>query len=56
MNKKRFTVTFVKWDELTPNMCDFCNDKAVVWWCEFLCEGYCDKCMKEQEEEYKSEM
>ena len=34
--------------------CDHCELNQYVWWCEFLCQGWCDKCMCAQELEAKN--
>lgn len=54
-----FRVEFVHWDENPaydetegPVMCAFCEEQPVEWWCDFLGEGYCKKCMEEQKQEY----
>lgn len=52
-----FTVTFEEWSEETgENTCDFCDEEQVKYWCEFLCLGYCEKCMKEQKKQYEKDL
>jgi hypothetical protein len=54
---KEFKVEFIHWAEIPlcsegPVMCDFCEERPVEWYCDFLVTGYCKECMAEQEEEY----
>lgn len=30
-----------------PLLCDMCDDKSYIWWCEALCTGYCQGCLEE---------
>lgn len=56
--EKIFKIFKVKFIKVNPEdfdvRCGFCEKEKSSWWCEWLGEGYCAKCMKEQVEEYES--
>jgi len=53
---EEFKVEFVHWEEQSPGekplICDFCEERPVVWYCDFLVTGYCEQCMIAQKLDY----
>ena len=51
---EEFKITFIRWSEPVDEIvCDFCEKNKTLWYCDFLCEGYCEECMNNQKEEYR---
>lgn len=52
-SKMEFKILFEYQEEHEESpTCGFCEVGKAVWWCEFLADGWCSKCMKDQNKEY----
>lgn len=49
---KGFHIKFRHFDEDATFLCEQCENKPTRWYNETLCEGVCEDCMRQIEEEY----